>query len=821
MRVPRTKITAVLIGLSAFFLAGISTHAQEYPNGLSADSVDPITDGKFIGIMRERMDAIRRNEHRPTVALVLSGGGAKGSSHVGVLKVLEDMEIPVDMICGTSMGGLIGGLYSMGYPAEKLDSLLRVQDWGITLTDKVDPSYISFATKDYKSRYLLAVPFHYEKQKVAAKTSKSDEVKYRKRRKDLNLDADAGDLSTQAGVSNFASSLPSGYVYGFNVNNLISSLTVGYQDDMSFTDLPIPFFAVSADMVSCKAKNWGSGSVKNAMRSTMSIPGLFDPVWTDDMVLVDGGTRNNFPVDLAKAMGADYVIGVELSDAAPDYSEVNNLGDLVMQFIKMLGQDAFNKNKPGVDVFIKPNLQGYNMLSFNEVAIDTMIHRGYAAAMEHKDELRTIKNLMNGAKPRLNHPKAVDISQRPVSISSVEFKGVTDAESRMLHRTVKHYIGRTICKDDVDAAMQSLQATGAFEAVTYSLYGDEEPYRLVFNAEKGPVHQFGVGIRMDTKEWVSALVNVGLNSNKLKGSKLDLEACLNKNFHSTLKYSLDLPFLPTINASVKVFNNDLDYYSDNADIFFNTAFRGNVESLYFSNIKWTAFDMKIGVQRKDFTTRKLMAEGLMGIGSGSVLSGNKFYNGVVRSAFLNSTIYTLDDKYYPTKGMDLNINAEWLLSYSFNKPEHTRGPVASIDYTQVFWKGRTNLISDIHARSILNTNPSVHYGNFVGGALSGRYWDQQIPFVGTNRVYSAERQIVAGNLELRFCPAKNLYVSALGGAFLTSDTISDMISDNAALAYGYGGQIGYNTIAGPIKLRVNWSNLFKEVEYYFSVGFDF
>lgn len=206
------------------------------------------------------------------------------------------MEIPVDMICGTSMGGLVGGLYSMGYSAGKLDSLLRSQNWDVMLSDKVDQSYISFADKEYKSKYLLSIPFHYEKQPV----KKEDSVHFRNRRRDLSLDAEAGDFSTQAGVSNLASSLPSGYVYGFNVNNLISSLTVGYQDDMSFTELPIPYFSVAADVVSCKAKNWGSGSVKSAIRSTMSIPGLFDPVWTDGMVLVDGGTRNNFPVDLAR-----------------------------------------------------------------------------------------------------------------------------------------------------------------------------------------------------------------------------------------------------------------------------------------------------------------------------------------------------------------------------------------------------------------------------------------------------------------------------------------------------------------------------------------
>lgn len=800
----------------------VAASAQGYPNGLSTDSVDPQTDKAFIDIMRTRMEEIHTKEGRPTVALVLSGGGAKGSAHVGVLKVLEELEIPVDMICGTSMGGLVGGLYSMGYPAAKLDSLLRAQDWDVTLTDKVSPDYIPYAFKDYQSKYLFSIPFHYEKP-AKSRRQQDKVVHYRSRRRDLNLNADAVDINTQAGVNTLASSLPSGYVYGFNVNNLISSLTVGYQDDISFTDLPIPYFAVAADIVSCKAKNWGSGSVKNAIRSTMSIPGMFDPVWTSDLVLVDGGTRNNFPVDLARTMGADYVIGVDLSSAAPEYSEVNNLGNILMQFIKMLGQDAFDKNKPEVDVFIKPELDGYNMLSFNAVAIDTMINRGYVAAKEHMKELMEIKYMMNGAKPKLNNTPAVDIHETPVTLSSVEFAGLSDAESRILMRKIKSDIGRTVSKENLDVIMQKLQATQSFESITYSLYGDSEPYKLVFDGVKGPVHRVGAGLRVDNQEWASILLNVGLNSNKLKGSKLDLESCINKNFYTTLHYSLDLPKLPTLNAEVKYFRNDFDFYSDKGEMFFNTAFNGHRESVYFSNIKWTFFDMKLGVQSTHFTTLKMVGNGLVGLGGTNRYKEDKYMTSTVQSPFVNSTIYTLDDPYYPTRGMNMSINAEWPIYYSAYKPGQEKWPIASIDYTQVFGHGKTvSLISDLHARSIIGSAPCIHYENYIGGALAGRYWDQQIPFVGFSRVYAADRQIAAGNLEFRVRAAKNFYISALGGSFITSDKILDMFDKNSnTWAYGYGGQLGYNTIAGPIRARVTWSNLFKEVEYYLSLGFDF
>ena len=811
----RKALTAAII-----LFAGLSASAQNYPNGLSADSVDPKNDSTFIKEMKARMDFIHETQRRPTVALVLSGGGAKGSAHVGVLKLLEEMQIPVDVICGTSMGGLVGGLYSMGYPAQYLDSLLRCQNWEITLTDKVDPKYISYTDKEYKSKYLLSIPFHYEKPGVV-RPKRSQQVRYRKRNQDLDLDADAGDFNTQAGVSTLASSLPSGYVYGFNVNNLLSSLTVGYQDSISFSKLPIPYASVAADMVSCKAKNWGSGSVKNAIRSTMSIPGLFDPIWTNGMILVDGGTRNNFPVDLARAFGADYVIGVELSGTAPDYADVNNLGNIMFQFIKMLGKDAFDKNLPEVDVLIRPELDGYNMLSFNDAAIDTLIHRGYAAALRHKDELQDIKDHMKGMKPYLSSYPATDIGQTPVQISSIGFDGLSEKESRMMMEKVDLQAGQMVDKEIINVAMQKLQATKAFETATFSLLGSEAPYGLNFNCVKGPVHQFGIGFRMDTQEWASLLLNVGLNTNKLYGSKLDFETKLGQNQYANLRYSLDIPAIPTVNAEFNVFNFGGDAFTGGSDdetvdpqgwaditnpFQYNLKYNGYKGAVYLSNIKWTSFDLKGGVRYQHFHTKSIL--------SNKSTEAVYFLSGNFTSAFANAKVYTFDNRYFPSKGTNLSIDAEWIFRKNI--------PIASIDYKQVIRLGRpVALIVDLHTRNIFKGGISVCLENVVGGAIAGRVIEQQVPFVGFNKPYWADDHMAVANLDLRVNPTKNLYLSALAGVLHEAPTLSAELTHFDDLIYGAGLQIGYDTIFGPLKGNVCWSSVTRKVEYYISAGFDF
>ena len=410
--------TTFCCGLAALLLTA-SLSAQTYPNGLATDSVDPRTDATVIREIRRHLDQVRARQKRPVVGLVLSGGGAKGAAEVGALKYIEELGIPIDFVCGTSIGGLVGGFYAMGYRAADLEELFRTQDWNVMLTDRIAPEYIPFSTKMDQATYLLSFPFHNPPERGG------EEVRYtmRERRRVLRES-----MAERSGGSRLAASLPAGYAYGFNVNNLLSGMSVGYQDSLSFARLPIPFLCVAGDVVSSKAKNWGSGSITTAMRSTMSIPGLFNPVRTGGMVLVDGGVRNNFPTDLAKAVGADYLIGIELSDALPGYSDINNIGDILGQFITMLGNDTFAKNIGKSDVLIKPALGEFNMMSFNAEAVDTMLVRGYQAAQAQRAGLLAIRERTGRAKSAPDR-RATDISKTPVRLSAIEYAGLGDKEA--------------------------------------------------------------------------------------------------------------------------------------------------------------------------------------------------------------------------------------------------------------------------------------------------------------------------------------------------------------------------------------------------------
>lgn len=760
------------------------------------------------------MDEIRKTEKRPTVALVLSGGGAKGAAQAGALQFLEDQNIPVDMVCGTSIGGLLGGLYAVGYTSSDMRELFCTQDWGITLTDKIQAEHIPYSTRIRHQKFVINVPFHYAKEDFSERLHEN--AQYSTEEDRMRPDFGANDAVENATTpTNFASSLPTGYAYGFNVNNLLASLTVGYQDSISFIDLPVPYVCVATDMVSCKANNWTSGYLKTAMRSTMSIPGLFNPVRTDGMVLVDGGTRNNYPADIARACGADYIIGIELADAEPDYGQVSNLKKLVGQFIRMLGKDAYDENIAYPDVRVQPDLTGFNMLSFNAAAVDTMMKRGYDAIASKEDEIAMIKEAVGEAGPRKIR-KAIDISKTPVLVKRIEFEGLDDSESKILMRRIRLSAGQKVDKEIMDDAMSRIQATGAFESVTYLLSGTEEPFDLIFHCVKGPTNELSLGLRIDQEEWAAVMLDLGINTKKLKGSKFDLSARLGRVQKVNARYSLDLRGLPTLNAEAGLNHCMYDIISSNGSMGKDTWEHLNGYARVFaSNLAWTKVDFEVGAQYRYF---KINTNRLTGAIIAALLpdDSDTGYFGF----FANAKLYTMDDMYFPSKGVHLRVNADVdILRTETTQftPYHSLG----VDFKFVIPCGKVfTIIPDFHWRTCINNQSSYFHQNFVGGSVAGRYIDQQMPLVGTMNMVNLNNFTGVVNLDFRFNVSKNFYLSMRSGAARGDENISAFLKTLKPDIYAFEAQAAYDSFIGPLKFNVMWSNAM-HWGVGFSLGFDF
>ena len=330
------------------------------------------------------------SRQRPRVAVVLSGGGAKGMAHIGVLKVLERAGIPVDIVTGTSMGSIVGGLYAVGWSATQLDSLVRCQDWPFLLSDRA-----VYSSEDLEGRRLQSTYFF------------SKTLRLRK-----------SHLSGATGV-----------IEGKNLMRLFRHLTAGYTDSMSFDSLPRRFACVATNIVDNTEYDFHSGVLAEAMRTSMSIPGVFTPVKKGDRVLVDGGLRNNYPADIARTMGAEYVIGVTVQGPPKTADDLVHGSAVLGQIVDVNCKNKYDDNLKLTDIAIRVDTRGYNAASFTPAAIDTLIRRGESEAMRHWDEIIALKHRLgitgNGLTPCLcPHAEALT----PLNFSAPEDKATDPSD---------------------------------------------------------------------------------------------------------------------------------------------------------------------------------------------------------------------------------------------------------------------------------------------------------------------------------------------------------------------------------------------------------
>ena len=333
-------------------------------------------------------------QERRKVGLVLSGGGAKGVAHIGVIKVLEEAGIPIDYIAGTSMGAIIGGLYSIGWSTQELDSLVRNQDWMALLSDKIPRRDKLLSEKEITDMYILSVPLSLDKK----------------------------------------FSIPSGVLAGQSVLNLLNEMTLGYHDDdLDFDSLPIPFACVAYDMVKGEEQVYRHGNLPLAIRASMSIPGAFAPVIRDSMVLVDGGIYNNFPVDVARDMGADIIIGVDLAAGPHDMEGLTSMMGLIDQITTFLGRDEYTKNLQDVDLYLKPDIKPYNSGSFNPEAVDSLLVRGERCARQNWDKIVALQDsIYTGNTYMIRKERILASDTDSVRIGNIEFVGLTRNEETFL-----------------------------------------------------------------------------------------------------------------------------------------------------------------------------------------------------------------------------------------------------------------------------------------------------------------------------------------------------------------------------------------------------
>ena len=823
------KLIALTLSL---FALSLGAWAQILP------SAHPEADSVAFAKVRARMDSIR--QYRPTVGLVLAGGGARGLAHLGVIKYMEELGIPVDVVTGTSMGGLVGGLYALGYKHDQLDSLVRSIEWPVMMSDNIPNAYIGYKLRKYRDQYVIRIPHHYDNEDLA------ERLRNERIADKLAEEAghDSADMLNES-VARMGLGMPDGFLFGLNVRNMLSSVSVGYQDSLSFADLPIPYACVATDLYTMTPKYWTSGSITSAMRSTMAIPFYFRAVRQNGEVLLDGGMRNNYPADLARAMGADIIIGSDMS-IHRELNELNTPVDFILQTITLLASSANGPAREMLDLGVHHELKGYTMLSFDDKSVDDIINQGYQNALGQKALFEAIAKVVAGkTRPEVaGHPAAVNLSQKKVRVSEVRFTGIRDDEK-------KHILHPNDYPDDgmydrtiIEQLLNDIYGTNAFESVTYHLEGHEEPYVLVFDCQKGQTNDFAVGLRADTDETVAVALHYGLGTRRLSGPRLTADLKLGTNPAFSVGWALKSQIgLPTVGvqARSRLLHSSSGYMSNVSDKLFSTAV-----DLYLEDSRLRFGSMRFGVTAEmDPYEHYLSTEGLW-----SGWDWKSYW----LSAFATLRHDTFDDGYFPTKGIRLSLDGRYVFKgYTIDlDPNYLIGRYGPdcldgmdpIPYTEdgsvpaygtvlgsfegAFSIGNNFTFlprldlgwysyreGDTSEHNCLNPKHIITFGGF----MPNRYTERQIPFFGTPIGYRNCRPFsMALQLDFRFRFARKNFVTARCGAFFDDYDIRDMVRQIPFTAYGL--EYARQTIVGPFRVAVQWCDLVG-VTAYAGIGFDF
>lgn len=798
---------------------------------LSARGIDPEADSLSREKIRHYLDSIRVDRGRPTVALVLSGGGAKGAAHIGMVRRIEELGIPVDIVVGTSMGGLISGLFSMGYNSYDMEKVVTDADWGRLITDKMPLQYKSLQDKRFKGQHQLTLPFFYNKKQFMMK--KDDAYSEEGRiYKPLSFDAKKEDEASLL-KDNIMESLPFGAVKGQNVTNLISSLTAGYQEDMDFMDLPIPFVCVATDLISFKGKYWFEGSLPVALRSTMSIPFLYAPVKHDGMVLVDGGMRDNYPTAFIRSLGADIIIGMELSDPRKGFYDVNNIGDIANQMIDLLIADNYERNKDGADIKVKPDLHEFNMLSFSDENITTIVSRGYATAMAADSALMAVKAKMNGDTLTFKGPKAANLQQNKYKFDEIVISGVNSSEAKLLRSKLDIKNMGYMNDDDILKAVNGLYATHAFDNVTYSVYGDKQPFVLDLKCEKGPVSQLGLGARFDSEEVLALLLDAGFGTRKLRGPKANISLRIAENPSANIRLYYDAPRFANINlAFYGQYTNfgRIEVYDDcemsGADIPKNilhkvqkapfSSWHLNAD-FYFSGISWKTVDFRLGA-KLDYWDFNKVEEGY-GFRGDKAIGGNldvEAFSSAYVNPYFEVNAESFDDIYFPTRGY--SVQTKYTFStYDVVSKKYNPFHVFSLDAKGWIPCGEHfTIIPSGNFRMALGNDIPVAYSNYLGGSIAGRYMPQQVSFIGINNCAEMGSILTVVRTDFRAKLKENHYLALQANYARDCNKFAEYFK--GAGFYGAGLEYSYNTILGPLSVNVHYSNITKNPGMYVSLG---
>ncbi len=690
-------------------------------------------------------------EGRPKIGLVLGGGGAKGIAHIAVLKTLDELDIPIDCIAGTSAGGVMGGLYAAGYSGSDLEKIVAGIDWEDLFDDSPPRSLKPYFEKKLDGRYQF-------------------------------------DFFLKRGIP----SAPRGLIFGQKFYLLFSRLTFPLSGDLNFDELPIPFRCVSVDLISGKEVVLQDGSLAKAMRASMAIPTIFTPVDWDDSLLIDGGALNNLPVDVVKAMGAEFVIAVDLSSPLRPLEALNTPDEILNQTLLAAEIGQKSGKMADVDILIQPDMKGLGPMDFFfSDRLDKIREQGRIAAEKAIPALRALKEKHRlsraaaaGAETRPESPRPGAEPSRAKVLERVMITGNEKLPPLYISRLFGLKRGMRITGESLTREVSEIYSLGYFENIQCDVVAtgqDEVGLRLI--VRELPRGKLRVGLGYDTFHKIIAAAGVILTNLPVPGMRIENELELGglTRFRSQLAFpsrTLDFPLYPSVQLNYK--NVPTRIYAEDGRLITSYKDRSWAVSLGFGIQVRRNFNLEMSYRLEKLNAELIgtperperfrgLDDGLSGVG-------------------LSATIDTLDGVWMPKNGILARAAYEGGFA-SFGSDVHYSLAATSLDLYKT--------IAKVHT-----LRGYFYWGESSSKTPFCKFFNQGNPaaFVGLkyDQLLGSRMKIVRGEYRRRFSDL--IYFKAMGNVAFDVAQRWPETTYSARRLWGAGLGVQVTTPAGPLEL---------------------
>lgn len=718
---------------------------------------------------------------RPKIGIVLSGGAAKGLAHIGVLKVMERAGLKPDIVTGTSMGSIVGSLYAIGFSPQQIEIIFTNIDWSELFSDAVSFEAINLEEKhDYEKNFMS-----------------------------FYLDDDLNPY------------LPQAAVHGQKIHQMLMEIlwpAIGHTD---FTQYPRPFACVSTDLLTGKHVVFTKGDLSSAVRSSMSIPSAFAPMPIDSMLLIDGGITRNLPVQEAKDLGADYIIGVYTSfDTTITKDKLKSVDDIIIRTAAFVGINDAKEQSKLANILITPDLKNYSADSYKKV--HEIIQAGEKAAMEHFDTFKKLADSLNAIAPP-KKIKPLGFNQK-IYITDIGVKGNENVSINYIKyiaglSTFKYYDSHTLSN-----CLEQLYGTLLFHRIYYTFEEIENGFKIWFHVIERPTKE--INIALNHSNFFGPSLNPTITARHLiSNDKLKIPLVISENPIVGFEYE---KFAGKRRASMIKMGFQLERSTFRHTNFENNSLKSSGKYIHLhQNANIGLFK---GLSRSSFISARLnkntsllyLKEGLK----------DKFGFYKTKQYSLSPELWaghvSLNKRFYPSKGMYTMIHAYTTLN---NQSEYHSDSINTISFEKLY----SRVTADFRLYSKLNNststlvevttgfsdNPPLFFDKyFIGGyELSKR--KNTFNFIGLAPYSIITNNFLISRLHIQKEFKRNILIQLIGNAGAFSDNSYFSLADINKVVYGGGVCASYNSIIGPISVTAAYTTLSSDVVWHVNIGYPF